>query len=364
MQNQVNKPLTRSQERNKMATEGLVKGIAIFIVIAVAAFAEVSFLGMVSAMFPDNVVFKFAAIVGAIATGLSVVTLLFAKLKWIRAGHQHWLSWVFFGFEITIMVLNLILSFALAQPHMTAAHLDPWLYAYYEIMPATPIIAMIGWTLIFMTDRAKEKFDNERDLQEELEDAEMEHKREQHSILMNVRRSINHIQAEQMMREVEQRQPQIQRITQEVVAREIESLLGIYVLRNPNENVVEGSVQPSALPAPASFAQTGTINPPNDASEKRGIVDKIKDAFSNAADNQPHIIEEAIASGTAEQPAQEKPKSNRGRKKTDQEVKEGIEYYRNTGKLPEGWSSKQMSAYIRHRYPNGLDTKHDNLEEK
>lgn len=260
---QERKPLTRSQIKNREAMEALVKGIAVIIVIGVTAFAEVAFLGMVSKMFPSNPIFQGGAILGAVATGLSVDTLLFAKLKWIRAGHQHWISWVFFGAEVTIMILNLTISFKLANG-IAPERLDSWLYTYYQWMPATPLVALVGWTAIFMTDRSKEMDDARRDMSDELEEAELGHKREQHQVMMQLRRDITHIHANQVRAEVEKRIPEIERITAEIVADEIGSMIGMYIPRQVGGRVVESTA------APASLAQTGTTALPP-AGEKEEV---------------------------------------------------------------------------------------------
>ncbi len=261
--------LSKTQELRQVTAEIWIKGIGIVIVLGVAAFAEVAFLGIISKMFPSNFVFQFACIVGGVATGASAVTLIFAKLRWIRAGHQEFVSWAFLGLELVIMVMNLLLSFQLAQ--RSPPELDQWIQVYYNIVPATPIIALVGWILLFMTDRSKEIFDARRDAKEEMQDAEFDHEREQHTVLMALKKDILHIQSDQIRQEVERHIPHIQKITAEIVANEVSELIGMYVPRSNNtallpasnpQNAIESTLAPAAPAVPPTPQPINAPIPP------------------------------------------------------------------------------------------------------
>ncbi len=248
------KILSKTEKLRQVTAESWIKGVGILIVLAVAAFAEVAFLGIISKMFPSNFLFQLACIVGGVATGTSAVVLIFAKLRWIRAGHQEFVSWAFLGIEIVIMVMNLILSFQLAEKGVTS--LDQWIQVYYNFVPATPIFALVGWILLFMTDRSKEIFDTRRDMQDEMQDTELAHENEQHKVLMGLKKDILHIQSQKIRQQVEIYIPEIERITAEIVAKEVGELVGMYIPRSsgnttpllPSGPIVTGSL----LPAPAA----------------------------------------------------------------------------------------------------------------
>src|SRR5690349_16600689 len=99
--------------KNQQAAQGAIKFASALIIVSVVFYAEIMYLQVVSTAFPNGI-FRGLAVFGAVASGLSVLVLVLAKLFWFPPGGQTIWSWCFTAIETLILVLNLILSFELA----------------------------------------------------------------------------------------------------------------------------------------------------------------------------------------------------------------------------------------------------------
>src|SRR5690348_5755444 len=103
--------------RNQGALVGLLKLIGFLIIVGVVGYSDIQFVVMMGRMMPDGIV-KVFSVIGACATGASVLVLIGAELFWFTRGKQMVTAWIFTGIELTISILNLLTSFALASGHI------------------------------------------------------------------------------------------------------------------------------------------------------------------------------------------------------------------------------------------------------
>src|SRR5207249_5510444 len=99
---------------NQQALARLAQVLVGLIIVAIVGYSEVMFLQIMAKAFPDGF-FKIVAMMGGVATGLSVLTLLISKAYWFRPGGQTVAAWLFTAVEVLVLMLNVLLSFALAQ---------------------------------------------------------------------------------------------------------------------------------------------------------------------------------------------------------------------------------------------------------
>src|SRR5436305_8281979 len=116
---------------NQQAIRGLAILFAVLVIVGVVGYSEVMFLQVIGRAFPDGF-FKVVAMMGGVATGLSVLTLLLAKAYWFRPGSQLVAAWVFTCVEVLILLFNVLLSFALVSGPLKAS--DP-MAVWYGLCP-------------------------------------------------------------------------------------------------------------------------------------------------------------------------------------------------------------------------------------
>lgn len=140
---------------------GIFFGILIYV--GVAIFCDILFYVYVHAVFPTGFM-SILALVGVFTTGLSVCSLLYSKQYWFAPGLQMQIALVFWGIECCILVLNAILGFQVG--HGT---LDPVLANWSFVAPASPVIALLFWGILFLTDPSHKM----RQAQEELKTVQL-----------------------------------------------------------------------------------------------------------------------------------------------------------------------------------------------
>lgn len=168
--------------RNQGALVGLFKLIAFLIVVGVVGYSDIQFIIMMGRMMPDGAV-KVFSVIGACATGASVLVLIGAELYWFTRGKQMVAAWIFTGIELTISIMNLLTSFAL-----TTGHLDAFYTVYlFYICPATPVVAAAQWILIFVFDETSEERHEEREMQSDMKQLERKHRKAAHLATMKLK---------------------------------------------------------------------------------------------------------------------------------------------------------------------------------
>lgn len=168
--------------RNQGALVGFIKLMVFLVIVAVVGYSDIQFILLMARMMPDGIARVFS-VIGAFATGLSVIALIGAELFWFTRGKQMLAGWIFTGLELAISVMNLLTSFALASGHMDAFFT---MYLYY-LCPATPVVAAGLWILIFMVDEASEERHEEREMQSDMKQLERKHRKAAHLATMKLK---------------------------------------------------------------------------------------------------------------------------------------------------------------------------------
>lgn len=183
----------------KMKDEESIRGalnvFVWFIIVAVVALCEIMYIKIMVIGFPDGLI-QAIAIVGAVATGFSVIALYAGKNYWFSKGHQTWAAWGFTGVEISVLVLNVLLAFNF---NSTSGVLQTWKQAY----PAAPIIALVGWGFILYLDRENIMRRKQRTMQEQQHDSEIKYEQLVHKTRMAVKTASLEIVANKLEQKVQ-----------------------------------------------------------------------------------------------------------------------------------------------------------------
>ena len=232
--------MKRKLSLNQEAIAGLAKVLVAVIIVVVIGYAEVMYLQIMSRAFPDGIL-KIVAMIGAVGTGLSVLTLLIAKAYWFRPGGQMVAAWIFTGVEVVILLLNVLLSFALS-----GGKVDGYLAVWYTLTPSSPLFALVGWVLILHLDQGQQERHADLEMEVEIQRAERQHKIATHEAKMQLRQAFLHSHTTYLQQEVNS--PEIQRQlamgASALAARELSELTGMHIVPR-----LSGGA-PSALPAP------------------------------------------------------------------------------------------------------------------
>jgi hypothetical protein len=240
------KPNMGKLTRNQGAIVGLVKLSVFLIIVAVVAYSDIQFVIMMGRTFPDGIA-RIFSIIGAFATGLSVIALLIAELYWFVRGKQMLTGWLMTAIEVGISIMNVLTSFQLVSGHVDA------LFAFYlfDICPATPLIAVIGWIIIFMFDETHIMRHDEREMEYELREAEREHRKAQHQATMQLRTAYLQSHTAYMMQHAAspQIQSQIEQEARRFAAQELSGLTGSFVPAALSPRSVDADPGSGALPS-------------------------------------------------------------------------------------------------------------------
>ncbi|RPI82880.1 MAG: hypothetical protein EHM41_17300 [Chloroflexi bacterium] len=87
--------------------------------------------------------------VGVVALEISAAALPLALHFWCHSPIQRYTAFAFYGIDLAIIFLNVILDFGTTAGSALPAWSSAWLF--YGV-PATPIISGFGWTMLFMLD--------------------------------------------------------------------------------------------------------------------------------------------------------------------------------------------------------------------
>lgn len=93
----------------------------------------------------------FWAILGVVALELSGIGFPLALHFWTFDTTQRYATFFFYFVDISLLVLNTVLDYSV-NAHTSTAAME-WMQLYYAyIVPVTPIIAGVSWTIIFLLD--------------------------------------------------------------------------------------------------------------------------------------------------------------------------------------------------------------------
>lgn len=128
--------------------------------IGVVAFADILFLVLMGSIFPPGPLSALATF-GAVAGGLSALVLPIALHHWFAPVKQFAFGVVFLAVEWAVLGLNVLLSYQVweisqASPGLARidalTRLPDWLAGWAVFSPASPLVALIGWGVVYMLD--------------------------------------------------------------------------------------------------------------------------------------------------------------------------------------------------------------------
>lgn len=296
---------------NQKAIAGLAKFLSACIIVAVVAFCEIMYLGMVSVAFPDGL-FRSLASLGAIAGGLSVLTLLLGKMYWFPEGGQEIASWAFTAVEIVVLVANVLLAFQLKT-----GHVDTYLAYWQAFSPASPVIALVGWVAMWMLDGSTKSRHAQLAQEQKEHESRLHFQSSVHEAQMELQHTMldSHTQYLMEYANSTELQNEIRDAAKKLARQNLSVLSGINIvarLGNPT-NTVDSTL------ASASLAQTGSIASPENV-------------------------------GTSEPDEQDNEDGKIGRKHRDARVQEMLEEWNATGDVPTLWDTPHMRSRMRNKY--------------
>ena len=123
---------------------------SVIVYIAVIAYAEVMFLGIIHVAFPEGLM-RYFATAGAISTGVASIVLLLSIHYWFSPGFQFVFGIVYWGVAVIVMILNTMLAFQLASGQVDTMRW--WLL----FSPSTPIINIVFIGILLLLDQSHQK---------------------------------------------------------------------------------------------------------------------------------------------------------------------------------------------------------------
>lgn len=167
--------------KNAQAVRALAKTGSVLILVLGVMYCEIMYLSIVQAAFPNGFLRVFAA-AGAVVGGLSVLLLLLSKSFWFTEGLQLVWSYIFTGLEVLALVANVLLAF-----EINSGHVDEWLMVWKDFSPATPVIAIIGWTIVWALDASAKRRHAATNMEDDQHEANLEFRGKVHTAVMDVK---------------------------------------------------------------------------------------------------------------------------------------------------------------------------------
>jgi hypothetical protein len=249
---------TRVSANHKGFKNFLKMGV-ILIVICAIAYSEVMYLQIIQGMFPSGLL-AVACYAGALVTGLSVIALYFGKSHWFTPGDQLVAAWGFTAVEVAVLAMNDIVAFA----SMGGADVTGVLGIYKMMAPAVPLVALIGWMVITFLDTEQKERHADMEMESDVKASERTYKLAAHDASMEVKTmylaDTKHYLAEHMRSAPVQ--AQIAEGAKRMAIRAVSDLSGMPMTFLPEPHTVTGSLEP------ASFAQTGEVDVPDEVKKK------------------------------------------------------------------------------------------------
>lgn len=166
---------------NAQAIRTLAKVGSVLILVLGVLYCEIMYLSVVEKAFPDGFLRVFAA-AGAVVGGLSVLLLLLSKSYWFTEGMQLVWSYIFTGLEVLALVANVILAF-----EINGGQVDQWLQVWKSFSPATPVIAIVGWTIVWALDASAKRRHAQTNMEDGQHEANLEFSGKVHGAVMEVK---------------------------------------------------------------------------------------------------------------------------------------------------------------------------------
>ena len=261
---------------NQLAGITAIKLLGIGIIIAVVVYSEFLFLGIINVILPEGVV-RFGAVAGAVATGISVVVLVGAKILWVTPGGQMLWSWTFMILEVAILALNDMLAYALHQGPVSGV-----LASWQAIMPAGPLMAMLGWIFMLFLDSSQVERHKDMELEAKRAKSERRYKEVSHRAEMHLK----HAHLNQVTSRLQDviNSPEIQARIVAHAERMVDQVLTDVSGIASGSTMTSTSALPPARPTIVSAAQEAETAPPPFADEEEPsrmtqAIDYVKSLF-------------------------------------------------------------------------------------
>lgn len=159
--------------RNKQGMKTLSLALAAATYAGAVLYGDIMFLQVMSDVFPSGILGALA-MGGALMTAVSALTLPLALHFWLAPGLQFIAGVIFWAFDVAILALNSILAYAVAA----GGPIDPNLALWADFAPASPLVAVIGWGLIFLLDPSHKLRHAQAELESDLIDIHAEQLRQ------------------------------------------------------------------------------------------------------------------------------------------------------------------------------------------
>lgn len=227
--------------KNQKAVAVLVKIAAFLVIVAVVLYCDIQFIQVMWKTFPNGAA-KIFSLIGAVATGASVLALIAAEAFWFSRGPQMVFGYIFTGIEVLISVCNVILSF-----EMSGGTVDSFMAIYLWICPATPVVAALCWVIVFNLDEGQKARHDHREMQDDIAEADRDHTKAVHESKMKLK--TRYLESTTTYLEQIADDPRIQAGLQagawKFATDELRNLTGLVM----PAHTVEGSISPASQPA-------------------------------------------------------------------------------------------------------------------
>jgi len=145
----------------KAAAKGLAILLGVVVYAAMLAYTGVHNYSLMTLGVREDMLIW--ALLGVFTLEISGIAFPLALHFWTFETLQKWVTLLLYGLDLMLLVLNTVLDYSLTAG--TATSQLPWLQQYFAfVVPATPVISGVSWTLIFLLDPAHKQ----RALTEEL----------------------------------------------------------------------------------------------------------------------------------------------------------------------------------------------------
>lgn len=156
--------------RNNKALKALSVGIAALVYVLAIGYGDVMFITVMQDAFPTGILGGLA-IAGAIATAISAIILPLALHFWFSPGLQFIAGIIFWLVDVAVLALNSMLAYAVATG-------SGMLATWGEFAPATPLLAVLGWGIMFLLDPSHKLRHAQMELESDLIDIHAEQLRQ------------------------------------------------------------------------------------------------------------------------------------------------------------------------------------------
>jgi len=136
--------------RNLIGLKQLAIGASVLAYVGAVLYGDIMFLQIVGVAFPQSGIGASMAIAGALVTALSAIVLPVALHWWFAPGLQFIGGMIYWAADIAALTLNSMLAFQVAS----GLPLDSLMLVWRTWSPATPLLAVVGWGLMYLLDQS------------------------------------------------------------------------------------------------------------------------------------------------------------------------------------------------------------------